>query len=359
MATIPAKMKALQVTAYNEPYKLTTVPVPTLGPHDLLVKIAVASYCHTDSMVASGVFNTALPVTGSHEGSGTVVAVGTQVTAFKRGDRVMCGIPLHPCGACADCVAPNQAHLQYCVHVAGHVGVHLDGCFAEYARVDARTSTHIPDKVGLLAAAPLACAGRTIWRGVRLADLEPGDWLAVIGSGGGLGHLGLQFAHHMHLRVVGVDARDEGLRLSARCGAELVVDARGGVESVVEEVQRVTGGLGAHAAIVLAAACTRMHGSVVQIAQPDTGVRVPFRELVFRDIRFRGSMLCSPRESSDMLDFVARLGGGFFVETVAFEGLERIGEVMDLVRGGGLMGKAVVVVDPEQLEDEKRLGRGE
>ncbi|KAI1372306.1 GroES-like protein [Hypoxylon crocopeplum] len=364
-SSIPTKMKAIQVTAYNEPYKLNTVPVPAIGPHHLLVKVAVASFCHTDSMVAAGVFGTALPVIASHEGSGTVVAVGDQVQAFRPGDRVMCGIPIDPCGACPDCAGPDEDRSQYCVHVTGHMGAHLDGCFAEYVRVDERTSTKLPDRVGLLAAAPLACAGRTIWRGVLQTGLKAGEWVAIVGSGGGLGHLGIQFARAMGLRVVGIDARDEGLELSRRYGADVVVDARKSKAVVVGEVQGVTGGGGAHASIVLSdapgatalsAAVTRMHGTLVQIAQPDN-VCVPFQELVMRDIRIKGSLLCSPEESRAMVQFIAEHSDGFRVETVPFEGLEKIEELTGLVHSGKLRGKAAIVVDPTQIEDEKKLVR--
>jgi alcohol dehydrogenase, propanol-preferring len=185
MLPVPKLMKAVQVTAYNEPYSVNTVPIPSdLGPYDLLVKVAAASYCHTDGMVAAGIFGTTLPVTASHEGSGTVAVVGPAATAdFKAGDRVMCGLPLHPCEACADCLGHDDDHApdddskedphhrrgryrQYCAHVIGHVGVHVDGCLAEYVRIDARNTTPLPDAVSFLTAAPLACAGRTAWRGV-------------------------------------------------------------------------------------------------------------------------------------------------------------------------------------------------
>ncbi|CAJ2511408.1 Uu.00g070330.m01.CDS01 [Anthostomella pinea] len=361
--TIPKEMKALQLTALNTPYELRTVPVPQLvNPYDLLVKVAVASHCHTDTMVASGVFRSALPITGSHEGAGTVVAAGSSVTTFAVGDRVMCGLPLHPCGSCADCVGPNENERQYCVHVAGHVGVHVDGCFAEYVRVDARSTTPLPDAVSLLSAAPVACAGRTIWRGVLQTALVPGEWVAIVGSGGGLGHLGVQFAKARGLQVVGIDARDEGLELSRTYGADAVVDARKGKADVVGAVQAVTGGRGADATIVisdadsaaaLGAAVTKMHGTMVQIAQPTT-VDIPFEELVFRDIRIRGSLLCSPEESRGMLEAVAN--HGVVVKTNPFQGLEKIGELVELVKGGKIQGKAVIVVDPAQIEEDKKLG---
>ncbi|KAI1780335.1 GroES-like protein [Hypoxylon cercidicola] len=366
---LPDKMRAVQITAFNAPYEINTVPVPTVGPHDLLVKVAVASYCHTDGMVAAGAFGTALPVIASHEGAGTVVAVGASCRdAFRPGDRVMCGLPLHPCAACPDCAGPDESRRQYCAAARGHVGVHVDGCLADFVRVDARFTTKLPPAVGFRAAAPLACAGRTAWRGVAQAGLAPGEWLLIVGAGGGLGHLAVQFARARGLRVAAVDARDGALGLARECGADVVVDARRGGEAVVEEVRGATGGEGAHASLVLsdaaeatalAAAGTRAHGTLVQVAQPEE-VRLPFREVVFRDVRVRGSLLCSPAESRDMVRFIAERGGageggGIRVETVAFEGLEKIGELLRFVGSGELRGKAVVVVDPAQLEEERGL----
>ncbi|KAJ2981280.1 hypothetical protein NUW58_g6725 [Xylaria curta] len=174
LASVPLEMRALQVTEFNAPYELRTIPVPKPGPHDLLVKIAVASYCHTDSMVAAGKFKSKLPQTASHEGSGTVVAVGDSVSSFKVGDRVMCGIPLHPCGECEDCTGPNESYRQYCTNITGHIGVTTQGCAADYAVADSRTSTKLPEAVTFLSAAPLACAGRTVFRAVRQTELQPG-----------------------------------------------------------------------------------------------------------------------------------------------------------------------------------------
>lgn len=187
LSDLPKEMKAIQVVEFKKPYRINTVPVPSeLGPHDLLVKVAVASNCHTDSMVQNGVFGRPLPQTASHEGSGTVAAVGSEVKDFKEGDRVMCGLPLHPCGKCGDCTGP-ETNNQYCTQIEGHVGVQVDGCFAEYVKVDSRNTTLLPDEVSFLSAAPLACAGRTAWRSVLQTGLEKGQWICFVGSGGGLG----------------------------------------------------------------------------------------------------------------------------------------------------------------------------
>ncbi|GAB7359351.1 hypothetical protein MBLNU230_g6002t1 [Neophaeotheca triangularis] len=360
--TLPEKMRAIQVVAYNAPYALNTVPVPSdLSPHDLLVKIAVASNCHTDSMVQSGTFGTELPCTASHEGAGTVVKTGSAVTDFSPGDRVMCGLPFHPCGSCHDCLGP-ETQLQYCGNLEGHCGVHVDGFFAEYARIDARRATALPDRVSFMSAAPLACAGRTVFRAVEVSGLKSGEWICFVGSGGGLGHLGVQFAKALGLQVIGIDARDEGLELSRQNGADVVVDARKGDKAVVEAVHRVTNGMGADstvnlsdAATAAATACavTKMHGVMVQIAQPDV-VNIPFPELIFRDIRVRGSLICSPKESERMLEVIAE--HGISVKTNPFYGLDKIEDLTKMVHGGKIQGKAVIVIDEEQMEKEKELG---
>jgi propanol-preferring alcohol dehydrogenase len=239
------------------------------------VKVAVASLCHTDGMVSAGDFSTKLPCTASHEGAGTVVAVGDSVTEFKPGDRIMCGLMTHPCGHCGDCLGPEN-YSQYCANNGGAIGVNRDGAFAEYVLVDSRSSAKLPDSVSFETAAPLACAGCTVWRGVLQSGLKAGEWIAFVGSGGGLGHLGIQFARALGLNVIGIDARDEGLELSKEAGAHLVVDARKGDKSVVGEVGKVTNGMGADATVnvsdaktasATACAVTKMHGLMVQIAQ--------------------------------------------------------------------------------------------
>lgn len=101
-------------------------------------------------MVVAGEFPTKLPSTASHEGTGIVKAVGSKVTNFKVGDKVMSGLPKNACGKCYNCKGPNDWH-QYCQNIEGHIGVFIDGAFAEYHVVDSRTSCHVPDKVSFAA----------------------------------------------------------------------------------------------------------------------------------------------------------------------------------------------------------------
>ena len=329
----------------------------------MLLKTAVASLCHTDGMLQSGIFPSNLPITASHEGTGEVVAVGSEVTGFRPGDRVMCGLMRRPCGECEDCQGPENYH-QYCRNSMGAIGLGTDGAFAEYVVCDARTAAKIPDTVSFETAAPLACAGITVFRGVLLADLKKGQSVAIIGSGGGLGHLGVQFAKAFGLKVIGIDARPEGLELSRECGADVVIDVTMGKDQVIKEVQEATDGRGVDATIntsdastaaEIACGVTRKHGQLIQLAQPKT-VEIPFMELIFRDIRVRGSLTSSPDEARQMLQVVAE--HGISVHTNIFYGLDKIPELVKLAHSGKMKGKGVVIVDEIQIEKQKQNVKG-
>lgn len=119
----------------------------------MLVRVAVASFCHTDGMVTAGIFKTALPCTASHEGAGTVAALGSSVTEFHIGDRVLCGLTYGRCGTCADCTGPEEG-TQYCKKIGGTLGLSLDGNFAEYVVIDAREASLLPENLSFQSAAP-------------------------------------------------------------------------------------------------------------------------------------------------------------------------------------------------------------
>ena len=254
----------------------------------------------------------------------------------------------------------------------------MDGYFAEYARVDGRWAVRIPENMSFETAAPLACAGCTVYKSILVAGLERGEWLGIVGSGGGLGHLGVQFAKALGLRVVGVDARDEGLELTRKCGADLVLDVRRGDEELVEEVHKMTNGKGVAATVnvseavtATATSCriTRMHGTVVQIAQvcmldvdipshmkygsnslQPENVTIPFREIIFRDIRVRGSLICSAQEAQDMLRVVSE--HNISVNTNVFKGLGEMEKLIEFAESGKMKGKGIIIIDQAQVDAE-------
>ncbi|RYP44980.1 hypothetical protein DL768_008617 [Monosporascus sp. mg162] len=354
-ASIPSEMLAVQLTKYQTAPVVHKIPTPqpsSLGPHDLLLRTAVASLCHTDLMVQDGVFQSALPITMSHEGTGVVAATGSSVTAFKPGDRVVSGLVQNTCGQCESCDAPaGQDWKQYCVAPGGVIGIRSDGAFAQYHVADSRMSCHVPDGVSLLTAAPLACAGVSVYRAVRMARVQPGCYLAIVGAGGGLGHFGVQFAKARGLTVIAIDARDGGLELARQVGADHVLDARAGKEQVVAQVHALTGGRGVDAVVnvsdhptttALSAAITRQHGTVILVAQPEE-VTLPFQDIVLRDVTIKGSALGGPAMIREMLDTVAT--HKVRAEMQVFDGLGEVPRMLELSRAGKIKGKAVCVVD--------------
>lgn len=286
------------------------------------------------------------------------MAVGSKVKGFKKGDRVMAGIPRNQCQSCANCKGPDDWH-QYCDQIEGMNGVFIDGAFADYHIADSRTSCLVPDNLSLISAAPLACAGVTIFRAIVVSEVKSGGWLAIVGAGGGLGHLGIQMARAKGIKVVAIDARDGALELCKKAGADHVFDAREGKDAVVKKVQDLTDGQGVESTInvsehetsaPLSCAITRMHGIMVQIAQP-TMVNIPFAELIFRDIIVKGSLIAGQEQSQEMLDLVA--ANKIQVETNVFHGLDEVPKMVELSHSGKMKGKAVVVVDEEAINAEK------
>jgi alcohol dehydrogenase, propanol-preferring len=239
------------------------------------------------------------------------------------------------------------------------MGILIDGAFAEYAVVDAAFSVKVPDTLSLISAAPLACAGITVWGGIIRAEVRKGGWLAIVGNGGGLRHLGIQMARAKGINVVGIDARDEGIALSKEVGCEHVFDARQGQEEVVKEVQALMEGSGIEATVnvldhetatALSCAVTGMYRRIIQIAQPDQ-VSVPMHKLVLSDIQIIGSLISSALAAKDMLSSVA--GHIITVKANVFHGLSEVPKMVDLARFGKMQGKPVVVIDEDIIGKEK------
>ncbi|KIW27763.1 uncharacterized protein PV07_07471 [Cladophialophora immunda] len=359
-AQVPSEMLAAQLVEFKAApvVQKTKAPTPSdLGPYDLLLRTAVASLCHTDLMVQAGFMplKHGLPMTLSHEGTGVVVAAGASVEEFQPGDRVMSGITFHGCGHCDNCLAPaDRDWKQYCFDTDGATGVMTDGAFAEYHVVDARMSCKVPEGVSLLTAAPLACAGVTVYRGLKVSGLGAGDWVAIVGAGGGLGHFGVQFAKASGMNVIAVEARDEGIEIAKKYGADHVLDAREGKDTVAAQVRALTpGGRGVDATVnvsdhpsaaALSAAITKSHGTVVQAAQPPE-VTVPFQEIVLRDITIKGTMHGGKGVADEMLQAVAR--HSVVAETQIFDGLAEVPRMFELLEAGKVKGKAVCVIDKE------------
>jgi propanol-preferring alcohol dehydrogenase len=230
-------MKAAVVRRFKEPLSIEEVPVPEVGRGQILVKIAASGVCHTDLHAADGDWpvKPSPPFIPGHEGVGTVVAVGADVKGAKEGDRV--GIPwLHTaCGHCRHCLAGWETLCDG----QQNTGYSVNGGFAEYALADPNYVGHLPERLDFEPAAPILCAGVTVYKGLKETDTKPGDTVVISGIGG-LGHVAVQYAKAMGLHVIAVDISDEKIDLARKMGADQAINAK--ETDAVAEVKKLCGG---------------------------------------------------------------------------------------------------------------------
>lgn len=242
----------------------------------------------------------------------------------------------------------------YCPYTPGGLGVGRHGGFREYAVVDSRQVAAIPEGMTAVEVAPLMCAGLTVYAALRKCELKAGQRVAIMGCGGGLGHLGLQFAVKMGLRTTGVDVAPRALGLAKDLGTGAsIVDAT--AESAGDVRRRMgeedgrghLSEMGVDAVLILPESQTafdygvelvRNGGTVVVVSFPKDGFHVAASDLVFRRIRVVGSLIGSNRAMRDMFEFCRREGVKARVRTYPFD---RLNELVDDYHAG-VPGKLVL-----------------
>lgn len=288
--THPATMEAAVVTDFGQPLQICEIEVPSPGFGEVLVELEASGICHTDLHAARGDWpaKPKLPLVPGHEGIGTVVAIGDGVSDVAIGDRVGNAWLWSACGRCEYC-RTGRENLCESQRNGGYT---VNGSFGAYMLVNADYAVRIPDGVDLLEAAPILCAGVTVYKGLKVSEARPGQWVAISGIGG-LGHLAVQYARAMGLRVVAVDVDEPKLALAKRLGAEVVVNAKQG--DVVAAVQWATGGV--HAVLVTAVqpaafeqaiGLVRRGGTVVLVGLPPGDFAAPIFDIVLKGLTIRG-----------------------------------------------------------------------
>src|ERR1043166_6322816 len=212
-------MKAAVLHELKKPMAVEEVERPIPGEGEVLIKVEACGVCHSDLHIIEGDWKqfggiTKIPLIPGHEIAGRVVETGSAVRDLKPGDRV--GVPwIHrTCGECEFC---RSGYENLCVKQK-ITGCTVDGGYAEYINAPASHATRIPDQVSSAEAAPLFCAGVTVYRAIKQAQLAPGQRLAVFGVGG-LGHLAIQIGKELGYEVTAVDVSDDKLALATSFGA--------------------------------------------------------------------------------------------------------------------------------------------
>lgn len=223
-----------------------------LGPNDVLIKLNATGICYSDihymlndlPVPKMSDFGVRSP---GHEGAGVVVKLGSNVTNWKVGDRA--GIkPAYD--ACFNCELCWSGRETYCDD-SPQIGLQFPGSYQQYVLSPARYTSRIPDGVDDFVAGPIMCSGSTIYCSLKESGLKPGDWAVFPGAGGGVGHMGVQLAKAMGMRVVGVDGGDDKRDLCLKLGCEAFVDFTK-VKDVAKEVVKICDGKGAHGVFVTA-----------------------------------------------------------------------------------------------------------
>ncbi|MDN3297664.1 NAD(P)-dependent alcohol dehydrogenase [Streptomyces ficellus] len=313
---------AYAAPAAHAPLERTTIPRRTVGEHDVLIEIAYAGICHSDIHQArdgwgEGIF----PMVPGHEIAGVVTETGPGVTRHKVGDRVGVGCFVDSCRACDYC---RQGLEQYCVQ--GMTGTYnaLDrngeptyGGYSTHIVVDENYTVRIPDGLALDVAAPLLCAGVTLYSPLVHWKAGPGKNVAIVGLGG-LGHMGVKIAHALGAEVTvlsqSLRKQEDGLRLGAdhfhaTSDPETFEKLAGTFDLIVSTVSAPLD-LGAYLSLL------KTDGAMVNVGAPEEPVSLNLFSVIGGRKTLAGSMIGSIAETQDMLDFCAEHGLGADIELI-------------------------------------------
>jgi propanol-preferring alcohol dehydrogenase len=300
-------MKAAVVREFKKPLVFEERPIPVPGAGEVVVRIEASGLCHTDIHAAHGDWpvKPSLPFVPGHEGVGIVTAVGEGVSRLREGDRVALPWLGYACGTCEYCVSGWETLCEKQLNT----GYGIDGAYAEYAKGYAAYVGIVPAGVDPFDAAPLACAGVTTYKAIKVSGARSSDLVAIFGIGG-LGHLALQYARIAGASVVAVDVTEEKLAMARGLGADYTVNAT--QEDPVAAIKRLGG---ADAAIALAVTpkpfeqafqALRRNGRLVLVAlPPDNHMTVPIFETVLNGITITGSIVGTRKDLDEVFELHA------------------------------------------------------
>jgi len=217
-------MKAVQISKPGGDWELVDRDIPEPGPRQVRIKVEACGICHSDQLVKEGLWpGIKYPRIPGHEVAGRIDAVGSAITAWRVGQRV--GVGWHG-SHCFECEPCRRGDFVLC-GFGGITGILQDGGYAEYMLAATEAVAAMPDDLPSDDAAPLLCAGITVFNSLRNIGARAGDMVAVQGLGG-LGHLGVQYAHKMGFNTVAIGRGKDKESLARKLGADHYVDAAAG-----------------------------------------------------------------------------------------------------------------------------------
>ena len=334
-------MKAAVVTNFRDKLEIKEVERPSPGFGEVLIKMEACGVCHTDLHAAHGDWpvKPKLPVIPGHEGVGLVHEVGEGVTSLKVGDRV--GIPwlFKACGECEYCLSGQET---LCLDQLNG-GYSADGAYAEYCVAPADYVARIPDGVDPVEIAPILCAGVTTYKALKVSGAKPGDWVAIYGIGG-LGHIALQYAKAMGLKVIAVDIQDDKLKLASELNADMTINNK--KVDPVKTIKEKVGGVQAAISVAVnkvafeqAYHSVKRGGSVVLVGLPNADIPVPIFDTVLNGVSVKGSIVGTRKDMQEALQFAA---DGKVKAIISTAQLDEINDVFKRMEQGQINGRVVL-----------------
>jgi len=342
-------MRAMVLRGPNMPFEKAEVPDPTPGPGEAVARVITCGAGLTIQHVKAGRRKTSFPRIIGHEITAEIVALGAGVAGLKLGDPVTAHFYLF-CGHCRYCLSQLEP---LCLNGRGNVGIECDGGYAEYIKLPAHVFIKLPEALDYKAhpaeAGVITDALATPLKVLRRADVKPGETVAVIGAGGGLGIHQVMMAKWARARVIAVDTAAAKFDACRKAGADEVVDAsRGGV---VEALKELTHGLGVDVVVDYVSTTATLEagsqalgprGRLVILGGAAQPFQAPALPMLTKEQSILGSRYVSRAEIMQALDLAARREVWPLVTVL--RPLEEAEAVHELVERGAVTGRAALRV---------------
>jgi alcohol dehydrogenase len=326
-------MKAAVVPAPNGVWEVRDVPAPEPGPEQVLIRLRASGLCYTDVHQTKGELPGPFPRTLGHEPAGEIVAVGPGVRTRKPGDRV--GVPWiqATCGRCEWCLRGKPL---FCPQTIGSA-MHMPGGHAEYMLAYAGAAVLLPEGLSYEQAAPIFCAGYTVYSGLRWADPKPHERVAVVGVGG-LGHLAVQYAKAAGFETIAISRSPDKDKFVRELGAdEIVRDGKGLTAAGGADV--ILGTSNSMDAMTDSLQGLRPDGRFVLMGFENKLMQLNPIDFIVKRIRVLGSQQNHPEFLYEALDYAARGKVKVVAETYT---LQDINKAYQRVAEGKVRFRAVV-----------------
>ena len=315
--------KAYAAATPGAPLEATTIERRDLGPHDILIDTKFAGICHSDIHQAREEWGQAIfPMVPGHEIAGVVSAVGSEVTKFAVGDHAGVGCFVDSCRECENC---KQGLEQYCT---GHLSVTYNGREADketptyggYSQaivVDENYALHIPENLALDIAAPLLCAGITLYSPLRQWGVGPGMKVGIVGLGG-LGHMGVKIAHAMgaDVTLISHSAHKEADARALGANNFLLSSDKGQMKTARYTFDLIINTVSVNLDVDQYLSLLKLDGTMVMVGIPIEPLSIRTFSLASARRRVAASNIGGIAETQEMLDFCAEHGFGADIEII-------------------------------------------